>query len=153
MEKVFTYMKNEGSLPVPIQGSVPQLIGHVDSEWNCQSWPSRSQNWMFVYFIIILSRSQQFPTSSSQNQVELGEWATGHFMHCVEAFCQECGILPRMWPLHCSGFVTNVQCFHFPKTFFPVFLSPWLDCVVHSPFKVKWLMKGYCCMAQIWFSY
>ena len=36
---------------------------------------------MFVYFIIILSRSQQFPTSSSQNQVELGEWATGHFMH------------------------------------------------------------------------
>ena len=37
---------------------------------------------MFVYFIIILSRSQQFPTSSSQNQVELGEWATGHFMHC-----------------------------------------------------------------------
>ena len=38
---------------------------------------------MFVYFIIILSRSQQFPTSSSQNQVELGEWATGHFMHCI----------------------------------------------------------------------
>ena len=37
---------------------------------------------MFVYFIIISSRSQQFPTSSSQNQVELGEWATGHFMHC-----------------------------------------------------------------------
>ena len=37
---------------------------------------------MFVFFIIILSRSQQFPTSSSQNQVELGEWATGHFMHC-----------------------------------------------------------------------
>ena len=29
---------------------------------------------MFVYFIIILSRSQQFPTSSSQNQIELGEW-------------------------------------------------------------------------------
>ena len=51
------------------------------SGWNCQPWPSRSQNWMFVYFIIILSRSQQFPTSSSQNQVELGEWATGHFMH------------------------------------------------------------------------
>ena len=22
-------------------------------------------------------------TSSSQNQVELGEWATGHFMHCI----------------------------------------------------------------------
>ena len=37
---------------------------------------------MFVHFIIILSRSQQFPTSSSQNQVELGEWATGDFMHC-----------------------------------------------------------------------
>ena len=36
---------------------------------------------VFVYFIIILNRSQQFPTSSSQNQVELGEWATGHFMH------------------------------------------------------------------------
>ena len=52
------------------------------SGWNCQPWPSRSQNWMFVYFIIILSHSQQFPTSSSHNQVELGEWATGHFMHC-----------------------------------------------------------------------
>ena len=52
------------------------------SGWNCQPWPSRSQNWMFVHSIIILSRSQQFPTSSSQNQVELGEWATGHFMHC-----------------------------------------------------------------------
>ena len=51
------------------------------SGWNCQPWPSRSQNWMFVYFIIKLSRSQQFPTGSSQNQVELGEWATGHFMH------------------------------------------------------------------------
>ena len=35
----------------------------------------------FVHSIIILSRSQQFPTSSSQNQVELVEWATGHFMH------------------------------------------------------------------------
>ena len=55
---------------------------YSSSGWNCQPWPSRSQNWMFVYFIIILSRSQQFPTSSSQNQVELGEWATGHFMHC-----------------------------------------------------------------------
>ena len=38
---------------------------------------------MLVHFIIILSRSQQFPTSSSQNQVELGEWATGYFMHWV----------------------------------------------------------------------
>ena len=28
----------------------------------------------FVYFIIILSRSQQFPTSSSQNQVRVGDW-------------------------------------------------------------------------------
>ena len=56
------------------------------SGWNCQPWPSRSQNWMFVYFIIILSHSQQFPTSSSQNQVELGEWATGHFMHCQHSF-------------------------------------------------------------------
>ena len=54
----------------------------IYSGWNCQPWPSRSQNWMFVHSIIILSRSQQFPTSSSQNQVELGEWATGHFMHC-----------------------------------------------------------------------
>ena len=52
------------------------------SGWNCQPWPSRSQKWMFVHSIIILSRSQQFPTSSSQNQVELGEWATAHFMHC-----------------------------------------------------------------------
>ena len=50
-----------------------------NSGWNCQPWPSRSQNWMFVHFIIIFS---QFPTSSSQNQVELGEWVTGHFMHC-----------------------------------------------------------------------
>ena len=58
-------------------------IHPIISGWNCQPWPSRSQNWMFVYFIIILSRSQQFPTSSSQNQVELGEWATGHFMHCI----------------------------------------------------------------------
>ena len=54
------------------------------SGWNCQPWPSRSQNWMFVHSIIIFSRSQQFPTSSSQNQVELGEWATGHFMHWTE---------------------------------------------------------------------
>ena len=63
-------------------------LGHnvLISGWNCQPWPSRSQNWMFVYFIIILSRSQQIPTSSSQNQVELGEWATGHFMHCVNLF-------------------------------------------------------------------
>ena len=52
------------------------------SGWDCQPWPSRSQNWMFVHSIIILSHSQQFPTSSSQNQVELGEWVTGHFMHC-----------------------------------------------------------------------
>ena len=57
----------------------------ASSGWNCQKWPSRSQNWMFVYFIIILSRSQQFSTSSSQNQVELGEWATGHFMHCARS--------------------------------------------------------------------
>ena len=59
------------------------------SGWNCQPWPSRSQNWMFVHSIIILSRSQQFPTSSSQNQVELGEWATSHFMHWCSAkiFC------------------------------------------------------------------
>ena len=57
------------------------IVQWLISEWNCQPWPSRSQNWMFVYFIIILSCSQQFPTSSSQNQVELGEWATGHFMH------------------------------------------------------------------------
>ena len=41
---------------------------------------------MFVYFIIILSRSQQFPTSSSQNQVELGDWASSHFMHCYDVY-------------------------------------------------------------------
>ena len=51
------------------------------SGWNCQPLQSRSQNRMFVHSIIILSRSQQFPTSSSQNQVELGEWASGHSMH------------------------------------------------------------------------
>ena len=55
------------------------------SVWNCQPWPSRSQNWMFVHSIVILSRSRQFPTSSSQNQVELSEWATGHFIHCCFA--------------------------------------------------------------------
>ena len=55
----------------------------LTSGWNCQPWPNRSQNWMFVHSIIILSNSQQFPTSSSQNQVELGEWATRHFMHCL----------------------------------------------------------------------
>ena len=60
-----------------------------NSGWNCQPWPSRSQNWMFVYSIIILSRSQQFPTSSSQNQVKLGEWATGHFMHCRKTLSRE----------------------------------------------------------------
>ena len=43
---------------------------------------------MFVHSIIILSRSQQFPTSSSQNQVELGKWATGHFMHWL--FSRRC---------------------------------------------------------------
>ena len=56
-------------------------VSVIYSGWNCQPWPSRSQNWMFVHSIFILSHSQQFPTSSSQNQVELGEWATGHFMH------------------------------------------------------------------------
>ena len=46
------------------------------SGWNCQSWPSRSQNWMFVHSIIILSRSRQFPTSSSQNRRigRVGDW-------------------------------------------------------------------------------
>ena len=62
------------------------------SGWSSQPWPSRSQNWMFVYFIIILSRSQQFPTSSSQNQVELGEWATGHFMHWW-LHCNDCSVI------------------------------------------------------------
>ena len=68
------------------------------SGWNCQPWPSRSQNWMFVYFIIILSRSQQFPTSSSQNQVELDEWATGHIMHwkCIINLFEE-----KIWCLNC----------------------------------------------------
>ena len=60
----------------------PLWCGCWSSGWNCQPRPSRSQNWMFVHSIIILSRSQQFPTSSSQNKVELGKWATGHFMHC-----------------------------------------------------------------------
>ena len=36
-----------------------------------------------MYFIINLSGSQQFSGSSIQNQVELSEWATGRFMHCV----------------------------------------------------------------------
>ena len=31
---------------------------------------------------MILSRSQQFPNSSTWNQVELGKWATGQIMHC-----------------------------------------------------------------------
>ena len=66
------------------------------SGWNCKPWPSRSQNWMFVYFIIILSRSQQFPTSSSQNQVELGEWPTGHFMHWNYTIVTE--IFMKFWP-------------------------------------------------------
>ena len=56
---------------------------HVTSAWNGRPWPGRSQNWMLMYFIINLSGSQQFSGSSIQNQVELSEWATGRFMHCV----------------------------------------------------------------------
>ena len=56
---------------------------HVSSAWNGRPWPGRSQNWMLMYFIINLSGSQQFSGSSIQNQVELSEWATGRFMHCV----------------------------------------------------------------------
>ena len=85
---------NEESTLVQVMAWYHQATSHYVSQcwprsvlsyatwWNCQPWPSRSQNWMFVHFIIILSRSQQFPASLSQNQVELGEWATGHFMHC-----------------------------------------------------------------------
>ena len=78
----------------------------VISGWNCQPWPSRSQNWMFVYFIIILSRSQQFPNSSSQNQVELGEWATGHFMHWVMAWSHQATshYLIKCWPKSMSPY-------------------------------------------------
>ena len=36
-----------------------------------------------MYFIINLSGSQQFSGSAIQNQVELSEWATGCFMHCI----------------------------------------------------------------------
>ena len=43
------------------------------------------------YFYISLlfqsGRSQLFPSSWSQNQVELGERATGHFMHCQAFSC------------------------------------------------------------------
>ena len=76
------------------------------SGWNCQPWPSGSQNWMFVYFIIILSCSQQFPTSSSQNQVELGEWATGHFMHWLGAIRQQVitKYLSQCWPIFLSPY-------------------------------------------------
>ena len=70
--------------PRKIMGTSSILHQMINSGWNCQPWPSRSQNWMFVHSIIILSRSQQFPTSSSQSQVELGEWETGHFMHCIK---------------------------------------------------------------------
>ena len=59
------------------------MIPHVCSAWNGWPWPGRSQNWMLMYFIINLSGSQQFSGSSIQNQVELSEWATGRFMHCV----------------------------------------------------------------------
>ena len=73
-------------LPDDNDGLVQERYNSIaNSGWNCQPRPSRSQNWMFVHSVIILSRSQQFPTSSSQNQVELGEWATGHFMHCANA--------------------------------------------------------------------
>ena len=54
------------------------------SAWNGRPWPGRSQNWMLMYFIINLSGSQQFSGSSIQNQVELSEWATGRFMHCLQ---------------------------------------------------------------------
>ena len=53
------------------------------SAWNGRPWPGRSQNWMLMYFIINLSGSQQFSGRSIQNQVELSEWATGRFMHCL----------------------------------------------------------------------
>ena len=39
-------------------------------------------NWLLWHFIVISSSSQPFPSSSTQNQVELSEWATGCFMHC-----------------------------------------------------------------------
>ena len=52
---------------------------------------------MFVYFIIILSRSQQFPTSSSENQVELGKLATGHFMHWSLDFTDDQSTLVQEW--------------------------------------------------------
>ena len=55
----------------------------ISSAWNGRPWPDRSQNWMLMYFIINLSGSQQFSGSSIQNQVELSEWATGRFMHCI----------------------------------------------------------------------
>ena len=35
---------------------------------------------------MVLSRSQQFRSSSTWNQVELGEWATGRIMHCAMGF-------------------------------------------------------------------
>ena len=71
--------------PKPYGVTRPQW---VNNGWNCPPWPSRSQNWMFAYFIINLSRSQQFPTSSSQNQVELDERVTGHFMHWLRHWNQ-----------------------------------------------------------------
>ena len=40
-------------------------------------------NWLLWHFFVISSSSQPFPSSSTQNQVELSEWATGCFMHCI----------------------------------------------------------------------
>ena len=42
-------------------------------------------NWLLWHFIVISSSSQPFPSSSTQNQVELSEWATGCFMHCCHS--------------------------------------------------------------------
>ena len=64
-------------------GSPLAQVMALCSAWNGRPWPGRSQNWMLMYFIINLSGSQQFSGSSIQNQVELSEWATGRFMHCL----------------------------------------------------------------------
>ena len=90
------------------------------SWWNCQPWPSRSQYWMFVYFIIILSHSQQFPTSSSQNQVEVGKWATGHFMHWTLAQVMAwCLTTPSHYLNQCWLFISEALC-HSPESNFTV---------------------------------
>ena len=83
-------------------------------------------NWLLWHFIVISSSSQPFPSSSTQNQVELSEWATGCFMHCLR---MAISMLKIRRPL--GRLIFNMGIAIPGKTVFLIETAPWLTSIRH----------------------